>query len=182
MKDLKRLFVLQLREIYDGEHLLISALAELAHYADSYLLKFAIRHHKSQTEKHIERLEKVFRLLNEIPDRRPCSGIEGIIDDAQVAVEEYLGNPALDAALIAAAQKAEHYEITTYGTLCCWAKELGERRVLNLLKENLSDEKSTDHKLSLAAELLRNPKAKQQDSVKRPAEMAEFLKLATHAG
>lgn len=181
MKDLERLFIRELREIFDAEHLLVSALAELAYYAQSPLLKFAIKHHKSQTEKHVERVEQVFRCIGQTPDRLPCDGIEGIIDDAQVSVFEFLGNSALDAALIAAAQKAEHYEIVAYGSLCTWAKELGWTDALRLLKENLSDEKATDRKLTLAAEWLRNPKAKRHDSMKRPPEMAEYLKEATHA-
>jgi ferritin-like metal-binding protein YciE len=179
---LKLAFVRELREMLDAEHLLISTLAEVAYYADSPIVKFAARHHRSQTKKHAERLQRVFSEIGEIADRKPCEGIEGIIDDAQVAVEEFLGNPALDAAMIAAAQKAEHYEITTYGTLCTWAKELGQGTALSLLKDNLSDEKQTDHLLSLAAELLLNPKAKRHESVKRSFEMAEFVKTATHAG
>ena len=181
MSDLRRLFVRQLREACDMEHLLINALAELAFYADSRVLKFAFKHHRSQTEQHAERIQKVFREIGESPDRRPCKGIEGIIDDAQVGVLEFLGNSALDATLIAAAQKAEHYEIATYGTLCCWAKVLGETKSVSLLKKNLSDEKTTDKLLSFAAELLRNPKAKRSESPKRSTETAEFLKLATHA-
>jgi len=180
MNDLQRLFIRELREVYDAEHLLVSALAELAYYADSRLLKLAFLQHRKQTEKHARRLEEVFKEIGLVPDRRPCDGIEGIIDDAQVSVEEFLGNSALDAALIAAAQKAEHYEITAYGSLCSWAEELKQKRVLNLLKHNLREEKATDKKLTLAAEWLRNPKAKRSHSAKRPTETAEFLKLATH--
>jgi ferritin-like metal-binding protein YciE len=95
---------------------------------------------------------------------------------------EFMGNSALDAALIAAAQKAEHYEIVTYGTLCSWARELRHEGVLALLEENLKDEKATDRNLTLAAESLRNPAAKRHNYSKRSAEMAEFLKEATHAG
>lgn len=182
MNDLERLFLRELREMFDAEHLLVCALAELAYYAESPLLKFAFRHHKSQTEKHVKRLEQVFRELGQVPDRKPCDGIEGIIDDAQVTVMEFLGNSALDAGLIAAAQKAEHYEIVTYGTLCCWARELGLEGVFALLEENLKDEKATDRNLTLAAESLRNPAAKRHNYAKRSAQMAEFLKEATHAG
>jgi ferritin-like metal-binding protein YciE len=178
---LQRAFVRELREIYDAENLLVSTLAEVAYYADSRVVKLAAGHHRSQTEKHAERLQKVFGDIDEIIDRKPCAGMEGIIDDAQVTVEEFLGNTALDAAMIAAAQKAEHYEITTYGTLCTWARELGYQNTLSLLENNLSDEKQTDHILSLAAELLRNAKAKRHDSVKRSSELGEFVKLATHA-
>jgi len=146
------------------------------------LLKFAVHYHRSQTEKHATRLEKVFRSVDESIDRKPCDGIEGIIDDAQVGVMEFLGNSALDAALIAAAQKAEHYEIAMYQSLILWAHFLGEDDVIGLLDDNLSDEISTDKKLSFAAEYLRNPKAAKRDTSKHTAEEAEFLKMATHAG
>lgn len=181
MKDLEILFNRELRQMFDCENQLVDALAELAYYAESVLLKTAILHHKSQTEKHVERLEEVFRATGQVPDRMPCKGIEGIIDGAQVAVMEFLGNSAIDAALIAAAQQAEHFEIVSYGTLCAWAKELGYTRALKLLKENLAEEKATDRNLSLAAEMMSNPKARQNDTAKQTTEMAEFLKVATHA-
>lgn len=182
MKGLEKLFIRQLREIYDAEHLLVSALAEVAFYANSAILKFAVRQHKSQTEKHVYRLEEVFRELGHAPDRKRCPGIEGIIDDAQIKVMQFQHNSAQDAALISAAQKAEHYEITTYGTLCSWAKTLGYDEALSLLKHNLKEEISADRKLSFAAELLSNPKAERHATPSRPPDKAEFLKTITHAG
>jgi|ERR1051326_549897 ferritin-like metal-binding protein YciE len=180
LKDFRRVFFRQVREMYDAEHLLISALAELEYYAESRLLRFAFAHHRKQTEKHVENVEKVFKQIGETADRRPCEGIEGIIDDAQVYVEEFLGNSALDSAIIAAARKAELYEISGYLSLYSSAKELGENGALPLFEENLKDERSTDRKLNLAANWFRNPKAKHRESTKRFVETAEFLKLATH--
>ncbi len=180
MNDLEKLFVTELGEIYDAEHQLVSALEELQKYSISKLLKLAFAHHAKQTRKHSERLEKVFQELGVSPQRRPCMGIEGILDEAQTLVEEFMHNPALDAALIGAAQKAEHYEITSYGSLCAWAKQLGKQKAVSLLEENLSDELQTDKALSLLAHYSRNPKAEQQDSAKRPAEEAELLKAITH--
>jgi len=180
--DLRILFLRYLRTAFDAEHLLVIGLNELHYYAASAILKLAIRQHRAQTEKHAERLEKVFSQIGETADRKPCEGAEGILDDAQVSVMEFLGNSALDAALICAAQKAEHYEITTYNSLLLWAHKLGFDEITSLLEDNLSDEISADKKLTFAAEFLRNPKAKKSDRPKRAAEEAEFLKLATHAG
>ncbi len=180
MNDLQNLFLIELRQVYDAEHQLAGALAELEKYATSKMLKLALGHHRKQTENHFKRLEKAFDELGESALRRHCQAVEGIIDEAQVLVMEFLGNPALDAALIAAGQKAEHYEITAYGTLCSWAKELGYDKVLSLLKDNLSEEKMADKALSLLAETACNKGAAKQDSPKRTDEEAEFLKAITH--
>ncbi len=180
MKDLETLLGTELRELYDGEHLLMSALQELEKYSQSKLLKMAFAHHTKQTRKHGKRLEAAFKELGQEPLRRACKGLEGIIDEAQTAVEEFMGNSALDAALIAAAQKAEQYEIAAYGSLCTWARELGKEKVASLLEENLSDEKQTDKALTLLAEYSRNPKAKKEDTAKRSQEEAELLKAITH--
>ena len=179
-RELERLFVRQLRQMLDGEHLLVSALAEVEFYAVSRLLKLAVRYHRWQTKKHVHRLEQVFSRLGETPDRRPCDGLEGIIDDAQVMVMEFLNNSALDAALIASAQKAERYEMAAYQNLGRWGARVGAGPLLPLLQQTLDEETATDEKLSLAAEMLRNPKARGQATAKRSAETAEFLKLATH--
>ncbi|HVM46827.1 MAG TPA: DUF892 family protein [Candidatus Acidoferrum sp.] len=178
--ELERLFVRQLREIFDGEHLLVKALAEVEFYAVSRLLKLAVHYHLSQTRQHVKNVEEAFAALGETADRRPCDGIEGIIDDAQVAVLEFLGNSALDAALIASAQKAERYEMAAYQNLSRWAGQLRRGQVLELLQENLSEEIATDKKLTLAAEMLINPRARRHEMPKQPHEKAEFLKLATH--
>ncbi len=178
--ELERLFVRQMRVLLDGENLLVTALAEVEFYAASRLLKAAVHYHLWQTKKHVRRLEKAFSDLNEVPDRRPCEGLEGIIDDAQVIVLEFLGNSALDAGLVASAQKVEHYEMCAYGNLKRWAAQLGDQRGVHLLKDNLSEEVSTDNKLSLVAELLHNRTAKRHETPKRVQETAEFLKLATH--
>jgi ferritin-like metal-binding protein YciE len=178
--ELERLFVRQLRQMLDGEHLLVPALAEVEFYAVSRLLKLAVHYHLAQTRKHAKRLEEVFTDLGETPDRRPCDGIEGIIDDAQVAVMEFLGNSALDAALISSAQKAERYEISAYDNLCRWATQLGRQKAFGLLQENLNEEVATDKKLTLAAEMLRNRTARRHESARRSQETAEFLKVATH--
>ncbi len=178
--DLEKLFNKQLREMNDAEHMLAQGLAELEYYATSKPLKLALGYHLKQTEKHSKRLEKVFSKIGSSPDRRACDGIEGIIDEAQVAVEEFLGNSALDAALIAAGQKAEHYEMATYTALCSWASELGHKDSVSLLEGNLKEERRADQALTLLAELSRNPEAARHDGPKKTGEEAEFMKAITH--
>jgi ferritin-like metal-binding protein YciE len=178
--ELERLFVRQLRQMFDGEHLLAHTLAEVEFYAVSRILKIAVQFHRWQTKKHVERLEQIFMEIGETADRRPCDGIEGLIDDAQVDVMEFLGNTALDAALIADAQKIEFYEIAAYENLSRWAKQLENKKALSLLQKTLREEQATDKKLSLVAELLRNRSARRHDSGKRRQETAELLKVATH--
>lgn len=183
MNDLKMVFVNELRKMYDTENILINALAELAKYSDSKALKLGFLYHKRQTAKHVKRLEQVFQIVAETPDRRPCLGMEGIIDDAQRLVEEFLENDALDAALIAAAQKAEHYEICTYGTLCSWAEQLRlPDPALAALRKNLAEEKLTDETLTLLAKAYRNQIARRHDTPKKTDEETEFVKLTTHGG
>jgi ferritin-like metal-binding protein YciE len=177
---LEKIFHTRLREMYDAEHLLAQALDELEFYSVSKLLRFAFRHHASQTDKHVTRLEKVFKELQMQLDRRRSKGIEGIIDDAQVLVLEFLGNSALDAALIAAGQKAERFEIITYHGLCTAAEVLGEAEVLSLLEQNLSDEQETDKALTLLAISSLNQEALEHDSPKKTQEEAEFAKAITH--
>lgn len=148
MNDLEKLFMSELKDIYDGEFQLVDALPEMASYADSADLKSCFNQHFEQTKGHINRLESVFSAFGEEPSRKTCQGMEGIIEENKLLCAEFKGNTALDAALVACAQKAEHYEIATYGTLCTWAKELGNDRVLALLKSNYSEEKNTDEVLT----------------------------------
>lgn len=164
MNDLQKLFISELRDMYDGEHQLVEALSEMQEKSQSAELKNAFREHLDQTKNHVTRLEKVFQEIGEQQKRKSCKGIEGIIDEAQTVAREFEGNSALDAALITSAQKAEHYEITSYGSLCTWAKELGLDSALNLLKENLSEEKATDEKLAQLAETVQDPHTSRHDA------------------
>ena len=180
MNDLEKLFVSELKDIYDGEQQLVEALGELEKNAVSGELKSAFREHLQQTKGHVNRLEQVFQQIGEEPKRKTCHGIEGIVDEGQMIATEFNGNSALDAALIAAAQKTEHYEITSYGSLCSWAEELGQNRIVELLKQNLSEEKETDAKLSRLAVAARNPEARRQNTEKKSETSAAFSKMATH--
>ncbi len=180
MNDLEKLFVSELKDMYDGEQQLVDALEQLEKNAMSGELKSAFREHREQTRRHVNRLEEVFQQIGETPKRKTCHGIEGIVDEGQMIAEEFKGNSAVDAALIAAAQKAEHYEITSYGSLCSWAEELGRDQIARLLEDTLEEEKEADMKLTRLAESIHNPGAKQQDTKKRSESAAALGKMATH--
>jgi ferritin-like metal-binding protein YciE len=167
MNDLEKLFVSELKDIYDGEQQLVKALPGMEKSASSDELKHAFHEHWEQTRGHVNRLESVFRALGEEPRRKSCKGLEGIIDEGENIAKEFRDNTALDAALIAAGQKAEHYEITAYGSLCTWAEELGRSEVTVLLKENLSEEKTADQLLTRLARENRNRAAMRHDTEKK---------------
>lgn len=167
MNDLEKLFLSELKDIYDGEIQLVKALPEMADSADSRELKDAINEHLGQTKTHVSRLEQVFRALGKDPERKTCKGLEGIIDEGELIAKEFKDNSALDAGLITAGQKAEHYEITSYGSLCTWAKQLGNEQVLPLLKANLGEEKEADSKLTHLAQDIFNVEATRHDTATR---------------
>lgn len=177
MNDLEKLFLSELKDIYDGEQQLIKALPVMEKSAMSSELKSAFHEHLEQTRNHVRRLENVFRALGEEPRRKTCKGLEGIIDEGELMAQEFKGNSALDAALIESGQKAEHYEITSYGTLCTWAEQLGRTQVASWLKENLSEEKETDQRLSQMAMTQRNVEATLHDTEKKSETAAKISKV-----
>jgi ferritin-like metal-binding protein YciE len=179
MQDLQKLFMGELEDIYDAESQLAKTLPTMADKADSQELKTAFRRHLDETKVHLQRIEQAFRVMGEEPRRRSCKGMEGIIDEGQILAREYDGNSALDAALICAAQKVEHYEITSYGCLLTWAKELGRTEVLNLLKENMREEKETDEKLTNLATQQSNLLAAQHDTEKQSTTASVIAKTIT---
>ncbi|HSU52780.1 MAG TPA: DUF892 family protein, partial [Candidatus Dormibacteraeota bacterium] len=147
MKDLEKLFRSELNSIYDGERQLVEALNKLEQKAGSQELKTALKEHQLETREHVSRLKQVFGDLSETPKRKPCHGLTGIIDEALMAAEDFKGHPVLDAALVNAGQKAEHFEIATYGTLCSWADQLKYDSAAQFLKQTLSEEKNAEQKL-----------------------------------
>lgn len=176
MKDLEKLFVTELEDMYDGEQQLVEALSEMEESAASGELKSAFHEHLEQTRTHVNRLESVFRAIGQEPHRRSCKGLAGIIDEGEKLAKEFRGNSALDAGLIASGQKAEHYEITSYGTLCSWAEELGNMQIAALLQQNLQEEKATDEKLTRLAVSYRNPEAARRETEKKGSGL--FSKLS----
>jgi ferritin-like metal-binding protein YciE len=158
-KDLKALFLHQLKDTYFAENAILKSLPELAEAAQSEELKGALAVHVKETEQQVKRLEQVFQMVGEKPEGVECKAIQGIIAEGQGILEEFGESEALDAGLIAAAQAVEHYEITRYGTLLAWAKQLGLSEAESLLQETLVEEENTDEALSELAEDAINPAA-----------------------
>ena len=151
-KTLQDLFHDTLKDIYFAEKKILTALPKMAKAANSDELRAAFEKHEGETEGHVDRLEQVFRIIDETPKGKTCDAIMGLIEEGQEIMKEYKGMPALDAGLLAAAQAVEHYEISRYGTLRTWAEELGLGEAVKLLEETLGEEKSTDKALTQLAE------------------------------
>ncbi|HEV8362839.1 MAG TPA: ferritin-like domain-containing protein [Gemmatimonadaceae bacterium] len=152
VSTLNDLFVRELRDVYNAERQLIRTLPTMAKKANSPDLSQAIEEHLGQTEQQAERLEQVFSMLD-VSSRGPvCKGMKGIIEEGKETLEETDEPDVTDAGIIASAQKVEHYEIATYGTLCEYANVLGHSEIADLLKTTLEEEKAADKKLSELAE------------------------------
>ena len=145
-------FLDELRDAYDAEKQLTKALAKMAKAATSPVLHDAFQTHLEETRGHIERLEQVLEGLGEKVRGKHCDGIEGIIEEGQKVAGEDFDDTTIDACLIAAGQRAEHYEIAAYGTLVAWARAMGHADEAELLQETLDEEKATDEKLTSLAE------------------------------
>lgn len=171
-KSLRELFVEELRDMYDGEKQLTRALPKMAKAAESEELQTAITAHLEETENQVARLEQVFKSLGEAVRGKKCDGIQGIVDEGKKAIEELEEGPVLDAALIAGAQKVEHYEIASYGTLAYFAEMLGESRAKMLLSETLNEEKAADEKLTQLAKSRVNREALLSAGAEEEEEMA----------
>lgn len=151
-KNLNDLFHDTLKDIYFAEKKILSALPKMAKAACASELKAAFEKHENETRGHLERLEKVFEEIDAPVRGKSCEAILGIIEEGQDVMKEYKGAPALDAGLLAAAQAVEHYEMSRYGTLRTWARELGLSEAAKLLESTLDEEKRTDETLTKIAE------------------------------
>jgi ferritin-like metal-binding protein YciE len=145
-------FIEELRDTYDAERQLTKALPKLAKAARSPQLRQAFESHLEETKGQIERLETVFESLDEKVRGKHCDGIAGIIEEGSSIMKEDFDDTTMDACLIAAGQRAEHYEIAVYGTLVAWARAMGHNEAADALQENLDEEKAADEKLSALAE------------------------------
>jgi ferritin-like metal-binding protein YciE len=159
IKTLNDLFVHQLRDIYYAEKQIVQALPDMIEKATDANLKQGFEAHLGETKNHVKRLEQVFKMHGVEAKGVDCPAIDGIIEEADEAIGDVEDKAVLDAALIAAAQAVEHYEITRYGTLIAWAKQLGRPDCASVLQQNLEEEKSADSKLTLLAERSVNVKA-----------------------
>ena len=151
-KVLDDLFLETLKDIYYAERQILKALPKMARAARSDALREAFQTHRTQTETHVERLQQVFEILGRNARAKTCPAIDGIIEEGQEAMADFKDSPALDAALIAAAQAVEHYEIARYGTLRQWARQLGMKEAAKLLEQTLAEEEKTDALLTGIAE------------------------------
>ncbi|MDQ0358201.1 ferritin-like metal-binding protein YciE [Rhodoplanes tepidamans] len=159
IRTMDDLFVHQLEDVYYAEHQIEKALPEMMEKATDTELKRGLKAHLAETKRQIKRLDQVFKKLDQEPKGTECPAIDGIIEEANDVAGEIEDKEVLDAALIAAAQAVEHYEITRYGTLVAWAKQLGRKDVATLLTETLKEEVATDKKLTAMAKKSANPKA-----------------------
>lgn len=156
------LFIAELKDIYWAEKAIIKALPKMVKVADSEELKAAFEEHLEVTEGQVERLEEVFEIIDMKPQGKKCEAMDGIIREGEQLMKEFRGSPALDAALIAAAQKIEHYEIASYGCLKTYARLLGHDDAVDLLQATLEEESETDEKLTDIAESFVNEEAEQE--------------------
>ena len=150
--QLKELYIDELKDIYSAENQLVRALPKLAKASNSDELRSGFEEHLEQTKGHVKRLEQIFSALGEKPTGKKCKGMEGLIEEGSEMMDEDLEDEALDAGLISAAQRVEHYEIAAYGTVRTYANILGEDEAASLLEETLEEEKETDQKLTQLAE------------------------------
>lgn len=152
LNDLADLFHDELRDILSAERQLLEALPKMAQKASSDDLRQAFEKHLEQTRVQVTRVEQAFADTGKSARAKTCEAMKGLIKEASLMMEEKAAAEVMDAALIACAQKVEHYEIATYGTLCTWARLLGYSDALELLKQNLNEEEETDEALSALAE------------------------------
>ncbi len=159
METLHDLLVAQLHDLYDAEQRLTRALPKMAKAATTPGLKAAFKKHLAETEGHVKRLEQAFEALDEKATKKTCKAMQGLIAEGDETIENDAEPEVKDAALIAAAQRVEHYEIAAYGTVSAYAKLLEKSNVLKLLQATLAEEKATDEALSALAETTVNVEA-----------------------
>jgi ferritin-like metal-binding protein YciE len=150
--SLQKLYVDHLKDVYSAEKQIIQALPKMAKNASNEQLRAAFQEHLEQTRGQVERLDQIFERLGKSPRGKKCKGMEGLIEEGKEVLEEEMDDDVRDAALIAAAQKVEHYEIAAYGTLRTYAELLGEKQDAKLLQQTLDEEGNTDKKLTQLAE------------------------------
>lgn len=167
LTNLQDLLVDQLRDLYNAEKQLVKALPTMAKTANSEELRQGFEEHLEETEGQVKRLEQIFEQLGASPRGKKCAAMEGLIEEGKELINEDMDDALLDAGLIAAAQKVEHYEIAAYGTVRTWAEQLGMNEAVELLQQTLDEEKAADQKLTELAQSEINVKANEgQESEK----------------
>jgi len=165
LENLQDLFLEQLKDINDAEHRITKALPQMAREAASEELSSAFEEHLSQTEEHLERLTRVFRMIGESPDNKTCKAMVGLLEEAEEIMREDAPESVMDAGLIAATQKVEHYEIATYGCLRDWAQLLGLNEAVEALQQTLDDEEEMDRALTEIAQSLNGEAMEGEDEL-----------------
>jgi|SRR5215207_3488871 len=163
MKSLRELYVEELKDLYSAENQILKALPRMMRAASDRDLQRAFSQHEKQTQRQVKRLERIFKQLGESPRGKKCKGMEGLLEEGKELIQERPEPEVLDAGLIAAAQRVEHYEIAGYGTVRTYARQLGEEEHASLLQETLDEEGETDKKLTALAESSINIEAEQAD-------------------
>jgi len=186
MKTLKDLFLDELADMYDAEKRVVKALPRMAKAATSPFLKGAILSHLKETEGHVQKLEQVFQIFEMKPKGKTCEATKGLLEEADEIAADFKGSPAINAALISAAQRVEHYEIASYGCLHEWAGLLGKRGAAALLQQILDEEKASDESLTELARASSNeeslgepgPKSAKTANDKKPVVMRRAIRPA----
>ena len=159
LETLRDLYVEQLHDLYSAENQLVKALPKMAKAASDPQLRGAFEEHLAQTEHHVRRLDQIFQQLGEKPKAQKCKGMEGLIAEGEEMIKMKGDPAAIDAGLIAAAQRVEHYEIAGYGCVRTYAKQLGDQQAAQLLQQTLDEEGTADKKLTQLAEQVINLEA-----------------------
>jgi ferritin-like metal-binding protein YciE len=159
LDTLKTLYINELRDLYNAENQLVKALPKMAKAASSEELKDAFEKHLKQTKSHVERLEEVFEEIGEKPKGKTCKAMKGLIEEGSEILHEDGEESVIDAGIIVAAQKVEHYEIASYGSVRTFAQLLGKDRSAELLQTTLDEESETNEALNQLAEGIVNPEA-----------------------
>jgi ferritin-like metal-binding protein YciE len=150
-ENLKKLYVDELKDLFSAENQLLKALPKMAKAASSDELRNSFEEHLEQTKVHVQRLEEIFESLDESPKGKKCVGMEGLVKEGSEVMQEGFDDAVLDAGLIGAARRVEHYEIAAYSAVCEFAKVLGQTKHASLLEKTLAEEKQTDEKLAALA-------------------------------
>jgi ferritin-like metal-binding protein YciE len=153
-ESLHDLMIEELKDVYDAEQQIIKALPKMAKAATSPELQAAFQQHLEQTEAQADRLERAFEMLGKRPSTKTCKGMKGLIAEGEEMISEHEKSPLLDAGLVGAAQRVEHYEIAAYGTICAMADAMGHDDVSQLLHQTLEEEKQTDQQLTMVGEAI----------------------------
>ena len=173
MDSLKDLYIDELKDLYNAENQLLKALPKMAKKASAPELKRAFQDHLAQTEGHVNRLEKIFKGLGEKPTGKVCKAMKGLVEEGKEVIDEDGDDSVLDAALIGAAQRVEHYEIAGYGVVRTFASLLGEEEAMGLLQRTLNEEAEADKKLTKLAESVINVEASEAEDRAKPKAKAK---------